>query len=189
MSALHSQRGATLLVGLVILIAITLFVLSAYTTSSMSLRSTANTQFRAEAHSAAQQAIDVAVSSNRFIDTPADVFPTPCGTANTLCPDVTGDSAPDYTVRLSPQPFCKRAEPINNDQLDVNKAEDLACAAGQTQQFGVSGVDISSGESLCSNTTWEVTAEATGTTGGAKVVVSQGVGVRVAKDAVFASCL
>jgi Tfp pilus assembly protein PilX len=189
MSPLHRQSGATLLVGLVILIAITLFVLSAYTTSSMSLRSTANTQFRAEAHSAAQQAIDVAVSSNRFIDTPADVFPSPCGAANTLCPDVTGDGTPDYTVRLSPQPFCKRAKAINNDELDVNKAEDLACAAGQSQQFGVAGVDVTSGDSLCSSTTWEVTAEATGTIGGAKVVVSQGIGVRVAKDAVFASCL
>ena len=129
------------------------------------------------------------MSSNRFIDTPADVFPAPCGAANTLCRDLTGDGVSDYTVRLTPAPFCKRVEPVNNDQLDVHKVEDLACAAGQSQQFGVAGIDVSSGDSLCSNTMWEVTAEATSAMSGAKVVVAQGVGLRVAREAVFASCL
>jgi hypothetical protein len=48
------------------------------------------------------------------------------------------------------------------------------------QQFGVAGAV--SGNSLCANTVWEITADTTGAATGAKVKVSQGVGVKVGID-------
>ena len=74
-------------------------------------------------------------------------------------------------------------------QLDLGKAADLACAAGQAQQFGMAGVDTAAGNSLCSNTVWEITAAASSSMNGANVAVAQGVGVRVPRESVYASCL
>jgi Tfp pilus assembly protein PilX len=189
MRAQSSQRGATLVVALIVLVVLTLFALSAYTTSSMNLKTTFNTQMRAEAQSAAQEAIDHALSSSKFVTTPGDIVANPCGAANTLCPDFSGDGVADYTVRLTPAPSCKKAEPVASDTLDPRKSADLSCITGQSQQWGVSGVDTSAGESLCSNTVWELTAEATSTLTGAKVVISQGVGIQVPRAEAQASCL
>ena len=184
-----SQRGATLVVALIVLVVVTMFALSAYTTSSMNLKTTFNTQMRAEAQSAAQEAIDRAVSTSNFVTTPGNAIANPCGAANTLCPDFSGDGVSDYTVRLTPAPTCRKAEAVSSDTLDPRKSADLACITGQSQQWGVSGVDTSAGESLCSNTVWELTAEAQSTITGAKVVISQGVGIQVPRAEAQASCL
>ena len=189
MSAQSSQRGATLVVALIVLVVLTMFALSAYTTSSMNLKTTSNTQMRAEAQYAAQEAIDHAVSTSRFVTTPGDVLVNPCGAANTLCPDYSGDGVSDYTVRLTPEPACRKAEAVSSDTLDPRKSADLACITGQSQQWGVSGADTAAGESLCSNTVWELTAEAKSTITGAKVVISQGVGIQVPRAEAQAACL
>lgn len=183
------EKGATLLVALIILVMITLFALSAFTMSSMNLKTTTNMQMKSEAQNAAQEAIDTALSTAKFVTAPTDAFEKPYCGPNTLCPDRNGDGVADYTVRLSPAPSCRKAESISMASLDVAKAEDLACATGQSQQFGVAGIDTTAGDSLCSNTVWDITAEATSTAMGAKVVVAQGVGIRVPKEAVYASCL
>jgi hypothetical protein len=74
-------------------------------------------------------------------------------------------------------------------ELDLTNSEDLGCAVGQGQQFGIAGADTASSESLCANTTWHLTAKATGTTGGATVSVSQGVAIRVGTSDMAGACL
>jgi hypothetical protein len=96
---------------------------------------------------------------------------------------------PEYKTRLSPAPACVTAKSIKVADLDLKANEDLGCAVGQSQQFGVAGADTAAGDSLCANTVWEVTAETTAVTGGAKVKVSQGVGLRVGADEMTAACL
>jgi hypothetical protein len=66
-------------------------------------------------------------------------------------------------------------------------ASDLGCMTAQSQQFGVAGAVT--GDSLCANTVWQITAEASSVTSGAKVTVTQGVGIRVGVDEMAASCL
>ena len=184
---LHSkQRGATLVVALVILVLLALLGLGAYNTSVTDLRASGNMQARTEALNAAQETIETAISTNTFVSDPANALVTPCG-VNTDCSDLNGDGTPEYTTRLTPAPACVSVKPIKTVELDLGSTEDLSCLAGQSQQFGVAGA--ASGDSLCANSMWNVTAEASSTVSGAKVTVSQGVGIRVSTDDMASSCL
>jgi hypothetical protein len=76
--------------------------------------------------------------------------------------------------------------PIKNSELVLTNPEDLGCSSGQAQQFGVAGAVT--GDSLCANTIWEITARTVGPATGATATVTQGVGVRVSADAADTSC-
>lgn len=65
------QRGATLIVGLIMLVLITLMMLTAFMMSSSNLKSVGNVQYRAEATAAANVAIEQALSSDVVFITPA----------------------------------------------------------------------------------------------------------------------
>jgi Tfp pilus assembly protein PilX len=180
------QKGATLLVALIMLTVLMMFVVSSLNTSTTNLKVVGNMQSKNEALTATQEAIETVISTPQFISTPANAVLNPCGTANTLCTDVTGDGTPEYTTTLTPQPQCVTVTPIKNTQLVLTNPEDLGCSAGQTQQFGVAGAVT--GDSLCSNTIWEINAQTVGAATGASVWVTQGIGVRVSADAAGASC-
>lgn len=64
----NSQRGATLVTALIMLVVLTLLVVSGIRSSSSNLRIAGNMQMQAEARAAAQQAIEQIISS-RVIDT------------------------------------------------------------------------------------------------------------------------
>ncbi len=65
----HSQHGATLFVGLIMLVVLTLLVISAIRTSSTDLRIAGNMQIQEEARTAAQDAIDALINDNNFTTT------------------------------------------------------------------------------------------------------------------------
>jgi hypothetical protein len=71
MTTLHGQRGATLIVGLIMLVLITLVVSSAFMLSSTNLKSVANMQYRDEAIAAANAAIEQVISSDAIFFAPA----------------------------------------------------------------------------------------------------------------------
>ena len=178
---IRSQRGATLLVSLIMLVLLTLFAISAFNTGTTNLKVVGNMQARSEALNVAQQSVETVLSTPLFIASPANAVANPCGAPNTLCTDPSGGTGvTEYTTRLVPQPSCVTVRPIKNEELVLTNPEDLGCAAGQIQQFGVAGAV--SGNSLCANTVWEITAETTGTATGAKVKVTQGVAVKVGID-------
>jgi hypothetical protein len=196
MSSIRRERGATLIVALVFLVMLALFGLSAYQTSMTDQKSSGNMQARNEALNAAQQAIETAISTPQFVTTPANALPTPtplitqpapCGTANVFCSDHDNDGVADYIAQLQPAPTCVGNKIIKVIELDVSVAEDLGCAVGQAQQFGVAGAVP--GDSLCANTTWDVTAQANSVTSGAKMTLSQGVGIRISTDDLVGTCL
>ncbi len=177
---LRAQRGATLLVALIMLVLLTMFAISSLNTATTNLKVVGNMQAKAEASNVAQEAIETVLSTTQFITSPANAVLNPCGSANTLCSDINSDGTNDYTTVLSPAPKCVTVKPIKNSQLNLSNAEDLGCSAGQSQQFGVAGAVT--GDSLCSNTVWEITAVTTGANSGASVTVTQGVGIRVSTD-------
>ncbi len=185
---MRSQRGATLLITLIMLVLLTMFAVSALNTGTTNLKVVGNMQSRSEALNATQAAIETVLSSPLFISNPANAVLNPCGGANTLCTDVIGDPnrPPEYTTRLIPPPSCVQVRAIKNSELVLTNPEDLGCAAGQAQTFGVAGVVL--GDSLCSKTVWEITAVTTGAASGATVTAVQGVGVRISADDA-ASCL
>jgi hypothetical protein len=93
-----SQRGATLVVGLIMLVLITLLVTSAFMLSSSNLRSVGNMQNRNEAIAAANKAIEQVVSSP-FTDAPA---------AEAIDVDIDNDETTDYVVNFA-APTCVSA--------------------------------------------------------------------------------
>ncbi len=183
---IDAQRGATLVIALVMLILLTLFAVTALNTGTTNLKIVGNMQARSEAMGTAQQTIETVLSTPIFIVNPANAVINPCGAANTVCTDINGDGISDYTTRLTPQPSCVLVRPIKVVELNLANTEDLGCSAGQAQQFGVAGGVT--GDSLCANTVWEITAETTGVNSGAKVTVTQGIGVRVSMDDTAGTC-
>ena len=71
MTHARRQRGATLIVGLIMLVLITLMMLTAFMLSSSNLKSVGNMQHRAEAIAAANVAIEQVISSDAIFITPA----------------------------------------------------------------------------------------------------------------------
>lgn len=181
------QRGATLVVALIMLVLLTLFALSAANTSNTNLKIVGNMQERNEAFDAAQFLIETAISSPLFASNPANAILNPCGTANTLCSDVNGDTVTDYTVKLNPAPSCITVKPIKTTELAYTP-EDNKCTVGQQQTFGTVGA--ASTNSLCANSVWELTAEAISSISGATIAtIKQGVGIRISTDDMTTSCL
>lgn len=192
-SAMRTQRGTTLVIALIMLVLLSLFAVSSLNTAKTNLKVVGNMQAKSEALHASQATIEAVLSTPQFIANPANAVPVPCGAPNTACTDVTGDGTPEFTTTLigpdaaSPaQPTCVTVKPIKNQDLVLTNAEDLGCSSGQQQQFGVAGAVT--GDSLCSNTVWEIRARTVSNSTGASVTVTQGVGVRVSADAAGSSC-
>ena len=187
MNPMRRQRGTTLIIALIMLVLLTLFALSSLNTANTNLRVVGNMQAKAEAMSVAQETIEKTISSPQFIVNPANAVLDPCGAANTRCVDINSDGTPEFTITLTPQPACVMVSPIKNSALDLSNTEDLGCSSGQQQQFGVAGAVT--GDSLCSNTTWEIRAQAVDSSTSATATITQGVDVRISADDAGTSCI
>lgn len=93
MSPVTTQRGATLLVSLIMLVVLTLFVISAINLTNVNLRIAGNMQIQGETQAAAQQAIDQLIS----------IPLTTAATEPDVNIDINHDSVTDYTAKLSKQ--------------------------------------------------------------------------------------
>nr|MDP2192432.1 pilus assembly PilX N-terminal domain-containing protein [Rhodoferax sp.] len=151
------QRGATLIIGLIMLVLITLIVVNAFTLSSSNLKSVGNMQVREEALAAANQAVE------RLISAP---FTDALG-AQEFKVDINKDGNDDYTVAVA-VPKCIRAlKAVTAAPSDVEMP--VVMSTGSTW-----------------NTEWDIDAAVTDLASGAAVRVRQGVRVllsQVKKDA------
>ena len=147
------QSGSALIVGTIMLVLLTLFVLSAISSGLINLRIASNTQAVDEARAAAQLGIERVVSSLANFD------PTPTGLAATNL-SVNNDSSGNYSVTVS-APICRRAAL----QIPPRSTD---CANGVA-----SGV-------ACVDTLWELTATATDARSGVSQTVTQGVSITFA---------
>lgn len=94
----RAQRGATLIVGLIMLVIITLVVTSAFMMSNTNLKSVGNMQTRDEAVAAANVAIEQVLGS------PFTIAPA----AESINVDINNDGTTDYVVAIA-IPSCIRA--------------------------------------------------------------------------------
>ncbi len=99
----RAQRGTTLVIALILLVIVTLFGVSAISSSIVNLRISRNVQLAAEAQNAAQRVIDAKISD------PA-TFSAPASAASTTTVDATGAST-TYTVVFD-QPSCYSMRPV-----------------------------------------------------------------------------
>ncbi|HZN86576.1 MAG TPA: PilX N-terminal domain-containing pilus assembly protein, partial [Burkholderiales bacterium] len=79
------QRGATLVIALIMLVLLTLFAVSSMNTANTNLRVVGNMQSRNEALYAAQETLETVISTPLFLANPANAVLNPCGAQNTMC--------------------------------------------------------------------------------------------------------
>ena len=172
------ERGTTLFVVMVLLLTMVWFALSAFRISSQQLQMVGNAQSEQHATAAAQRAIDLTISSNKFTIDPAAVAATPIAT------DVDGDGKDDLTAQLTPQPKCIRVRPIKTTELDITKASDRVClqsSGSGGNLIEAKGAPVASGNSLCANSEWDIVAAVDDAASNTAVTVNQGVAIRVAR--------
>jgi len=141
-----SQGGATLIIGLIMIVLITLIVVNAFMLSSSNLKSVGNMQVRDEAVAAANGAIELVISS-AFTDAPV---------AQTINVDINKDGVVDYVVSLA-APVCIRVGPST-------------AASPSDVELGAA---MSMGSTW--NTDWDINATVSDVASGAVVRVRQGV--------------
>jgi len=185
------QAGTTLVIGMIMLVLMTLLAVTSFNLGRGEYQIISNMQFQSEAASAAQMALEQVVSNLNFTASPANVFASPCTGSNTICYDTTGDGHTDVTVTINSRsdptkPVCIAAKVIKNAALNLANADDLGCAAGASQTFGVAG--SASGDSLCADSIWDVQAQAVDAVTQAKATITEGMSVRVSSDNIINSC-
>ena len=141
------QRGATLIVGLIMLVLITLMMVTAFMLSSSNLKSVGNMQYRVEATAAANSAIEQVISS-------AAIFIAPAARTVVVGPYTVVVAAPRclYTAPVLIPPSGGSADP-NSIILDVGSTGALQIVPGfldtywdiaATVQDGLTGASVES---------------------------------------------
>lgn len=155
----HTQRGATLIIGLIMIVLITLIVVNAFSLSSTNLKAVGNMQVRNEEIAAANQAIEQVISSP-FTDAPV---------TQSLNVDINKDGVNDYVVVIA-APTCMRAVvAASADPSDVE-------------------LDPSMSSASTWNTEWDIDSKVTDVASGASVRVRQGVRVLLSDTQKTAVC-
>ena len=135
MKTQHTQRGSTLLISLIMLAVLALFAVSAIRSSLVSLKIAGNTQYKLEAQTAAQRAIDdfVSVLSN---------FTTPPAASATATVDATGGGA-NYTVSISaPKCVYIKAVPGYSYSLASQAPKDTSWRLTSTASDSATGAQV-----------------------------------------------
>jgi Tfp pilus assembly protein PilX len=138
------ERGAALVISLIMLVLITLLVITALNLGSANFRAVSNTQFRDEAIAAANAAIQLRLS-NTFVDVPA---------TTTSAVDINDDGIDDYNVRVTPT--C------------------VSAAVAETADPSSASLPPAMSLASTWNTVWDIAAEVNDDATGASVVVHAG---------------
>lgn len=164
-----AQRGAVLIVGLIVLILITLMVTTAFKLSTTNLKSVGNMQSRNEAIAAANKALEQVIGSWDFA-TPSSV--------DHISVDIDNNGTTDYVVEIA-APVCVRA---------------VASAGGVDR--GSECMPLGDGTYQCTSTdpervfnvVWDIDATATGSSSGTRLKVRQGISRSLSQSQCDAAC-
>jgi len=166
------QRGATLIVGLVMLVLLTLLGVTAFNTSTSQFRVVGNMQFQSEATAAAQAALNEVLSKGSYF-----IEPATAPTSRAI--DINGDGLGDYTVALSP-PCLLSAVTITVAELNPAIEDDLKCLGGVVgEHTGVMGQATGAALSECSRVMWRLNASVTDPFTKARAEIIEGAAVRM----------
>ena len=150
-TAASSQRGATLIVALIMLVLITLMVTTSYTLSTTNLKSVGNTQFRNESIAAANKATEQMVGT--YFGATMNTTPP----AQTITFDVNQDGTTDYSVQVA-APVCLQATKLPaTSSIPCNPEFPALCPSSNY------------------STLWDIDATVTDAVSGSSVHIHQGV--------------
>lgn len=178
------QQGIVLLIGLIFLVLLTLMAVAAFNIGKADFMVVSNMQIRKESLRAAEQVLDEVITNTAIdLTKTTDIFGL--GTmVRTI--DTNGTGNRDVTVTVA-SPTCVKVQTIKQSTLDMSKANDLPCARSVDQ--GAGGVEgASTGDSLCSDVTWEVKATAVEALSSASATVVQGIGQRATTTKISLAC-
>jgi hypothetical protein len=120
----RGETGAVLFIALVFLMLLTLMALTSFNLSKGTQQIVGNMAARSTAFQVALQASETAISSNRLVHHPDDLFGW--GT-NTLTVDVNGDGKTVVNATVDP-PQCVSIQQVVDNKLDLGNERDLECA-------------------------------------------------------------
>jgi Tfp pilus assembly protein PilX len=155
------QRGATLLISLIMLVVLTLFAITAIRTGNIGLKIVGNQQASKLMEAAAAQAVEQVVSNLGNFDSSALISPTA-----TAAQRVCVNSNAGHPPAAIPPASC-----LSGTQVDV---QPVRCVSAKRQTGGSLTQQMSTYEN-----TWEIVATVTDTLTGAKATYHQGVMIRM----------
>lgn len=164
------QRGATLVIALVMLVLMTLLAVSAINLSTGNLKMIGNMQYQQEASSAAQAAVNQVLSRASYLTQPAS-------TPNSITVSVNGH---DYAVQVS-RPCLKSAAVITIGELsNLPPAEAARCRTSNSiTNPGILGQNPGGMPSDCSRVVWEIKASVNDASTNAQAEIVEGASMRM----------
>lgn len=169
------QQGATLLVGMIMMVVLTLLVVFSLRSGNTNLRIAGNMQSQAETFAATQQVIEQVIEQIKVTENPSLI---PAQSVPIAMGNVT------YTVEVAAMNTCVREIPVMNSALDYTKANDVPCFEGTDGDKAIfvdGGGDLAltTKPSACKTQQWDIEAGVTDGTSGTKVTHVQGISIRV----------
>lgn len=169
----RTQFGATLLVGMIMLVVLTLLVVLALRSSNTNLRIVGNMQVEAEVSAATQVAIEQVVEEIRLPETDISVLP-----ARTQSVAV-GNTRYDVTVQAM-KDKCVVETPVLNSSLNPSIASDVPCFESPDDDKIIRADNtLSSRPSACKTQQWEIEAGVNDPVTGASESQVLGISIRV----------
>jgi hypothetical protein len=168
------QRGATLLVGMIMLVVLTLLVVFAIRSGNTNLKIAGNMQVQVEASAAIQQSIEKIIEDVKLVEN----FTLINTTDPKYQPSAAGNAT--YAVVIEPLNKCKVESPVPNASLDPGKAGDVPCFESPDADKAIKADgSMTTTISACKIQQWDIEASVTDVNSGAKVTQVQGISVRV----------
>jgi hypothetical protein len=118
------QGGAVLFIAMIFLILLTVMALTTFNLSKGTQQIVGNMAVRSQAFQTALQASERAISTNRLVNHPTNLFGTG---ANTLAVDINGDGKTVINATVD-TPECISIQQVLDNKLDLGKERDLECA-------------------------------------------------------------
>lgn len=160
------QQGATLLIAMIFMIVLMLIVASAVKTTNVNTRVAGNMQAEQEGAAAGQQMIEHVITG--------DLGAIPATQTFSVDINESGQDGAKYTVKVDAE--CIQIKPIPQLALNLSNPNDVACLQSGAMQPNMP----SSGNSLCSESVWNIKATSKSSSSDQPVYVqSQGVTQRV----------
>lgn len=170
MNSRRKQQGATLVISLIMLMVVTVLVVYSMRSGNTNLRIAGNMQYQAESAMATQQVIEQLIEQIKVTDNidsiPAQTIPVTMGGVT-------------YSVVTTPMNKCLMEVPILNSELNPAVAEDVPCFENPDMDAAIKADGtLTTKPSACKNQLWEIQADVTEATSGAKVTQVQGLALR-----------
>ena len=176
MKSVQGQRGATLVVSMIMLMVITVLVVYSIRSGNINLRIAGNMQRQGEAMMASQQVIERVIEQIKTVDNIAlipaqNVTITNAGASYTVTTNAMGAAG-----------SCILSVAVPAGELSDTNPDDQPCfedLGGKEPMIGADGKPLPGAPSGCKNQTWEVRASINETTFGTQLTQVQGIKLRV----------